>query len=198
MGTLLKCPRCKTEELPAADVARCPAKCGAWVSAFAANEVLTERDRRRDPVTRWWRMREPCPACTEKMVLFGDDPGLFQGCELHGYFIDEDAIPHTGLARGIDDAALERRRSDPAHLEAERQRLLRGRQEQAERELAVERQRAADAMRSAALERAQAVDDRIARVQAMFATETRSAVASYIVSLEDRIEALELRLAARE
>lgn len=115
----LPCPRCKKTKLPPLDVAPC-SKCGGmWVTAFAATEVL--EDLRPDPVTRWWRVREPCPDCGDKMTLYGAEPGLFQGCELHGYFIDADTVEHTKLGRGIDHAALERKRADRVRVDAERE-----------------------------------------------------------------------------
>lgn len=117
--TALRCPRCRNQPLPPLDVARCPACGGAWVTAFAASEVLRAADVRLDPVTRWWRVREPCPHCGEKMKLCGEEPGLLQGCEVHGYWIDGDAIDSTGLARGVDEAALDRKRQDYARVERE-------------------------------------------------------------------------------
>lgn len=115
----LTCPRCK-KKLPALDVATC--KCGGvWVTAFAATEVLSPVELQPDPVTRWWRVREPCPSCGEKMMLRGTEPGLFQGCDLHGYFIDADIVEHTRLARGIDYEALDRKRQDERRVTEERE-----------------------------------------------------------------------------
>src|SRR5687767_6494222 len=117
----LPCPRCKKTKVPPLDVAPCSTCGGTWVTAFAATEVFAADELRPDPVTRWWRVREPCPACGDKMVLHGKDGGLFQGCELHGYFIDADAIEHTKLGKGIDHAALERKRGDRERVDAERE-----------------------------------------------------------------------------
>jgi hypothetical protein len=116
----LSCPRCRKQKLPALDVATCAGCNGVWVSAFAATEVLSAEELRPDPVTRWWRVREPCPSCGEKMVLRGIEPGLFQGCDLHGYFVDGDAVEHTRLAKGIDYEALDRKRQDDRRVQAER------------------------------------------------------------------------------
>jgi hypothetical protein len=111
-----------------------------WVTAFAAGVVLSEDDRRPDPVLRWWRVREPCPVCSEQMTLCGEEPGLLQGCAPHGYWIDADTVAHTRLGGGIDHAALEAQRSDDRRADAERERLLRIEQElsrvRAERERA--------------------------------------------------------------
>ena len=116
----LACPRCH-QPLPPLDVAHCAAGCGAWVSAFAATEVLTDDDRRIDPLTQWWKRREPCPICAVKMLLCGARDGLLQGCEGHGYWLDADAIAHTGLAGGVDEARLQRKRDDDTRVEADRE-----------------------------------------------------------------------------
>src|SRR5580765_5602136 len=107
------CPRCK-KPLPPTDIAECPKGCGTWVAAFAATIALTEADRKPDPMTRWWRLREACPLCGDQMALCGDEPVLLQGCALHGYFVDADTIEHTGLAHKHDSAALD----DPARIAA--------------------------------------------------------------------------------
>jgi len=117
----LSCPRCRKHKLPPLDVATCPSCAGIWVSAFAASEVLTEQDRRANPVKKWWRVREPCPSCGEKMDLFGMEPGLLQGCAVHGFFIDADTVGSTGLARGVDHEALERKHQDRMRIDAERE-----------------------------------------------------------------------------
>lgn len=114
----LACPRC-SKRLPPLDVAACA--CGTWLTAFAAGEVLTDEERRADPVTRWWRVRAPCPMCGVKMVLRGSEPGLFQGCDGHGFWIDADTIEHTSLAKGVDAEALDRKRMDSAAMEAEQE-----------------------------------------------------------------------------
>ena len=100
----LSCPRCRKQKLPALDVATCAGCNGVWVSAFAATEVLSAEELRPDPVTRWWRVREPCPSCGEKMVLRGIEPGLFQGCDLHGYFVDGDAVESAHVTQRLDQA----------------------------------------------------------------------------------------------
>jgi hypothetical protein len=111
----LACPRCK-KQLPPFDVAYCTAGCGVWVSAFAATEVLSESERRIDRLTRWWRIREPCPICKEQMLLRGVRDAHFQGCDGHGFWLDIDAVPRTGLAAGVDEARLDRKRYDEARL----------------------------------------------------------------------------------
>ena len=111
----LKCPRC-SKQLPPVDVAECT--CGTWVTAFAATEYLRPQETVHDPVTRWWKVRAPCLVCGEQMTLRGDDPGFFQGCDGHGFWIDAEVVEHTGLARGVDLARLERKRADDKQVEA--------------------------------------------------------------------------------
>ncbi len=122
----IKCPRCK-KLMPPTDPASCA--CGTWLSAFAASVLLTDKERWQNHATRWWRVREPCPHCGDKMTLCNNEPGLLQGCEIHGYFIDADTVEHTSLAKGIDHVALARAREDEARVEAHREQQLREEQE---------------------------------------------------------------------
>jgi hypothetical protein len=139
----LKCPRCKKQTLPALDIAPCPKGCGTLVSAFAATEIFSSKELRVDAATRWWRRREPCPLCNEAMMLRGVDPGYFQGCEGHVFWIDADTIAHTSLAQGVDvaklqakhdsSAAIEKAQQLRANAEADRARSKREKQEQEDR-----------------------------------------------------------------
>lgn len=115
----LHCPRCR-KQLPPLDVAACA--CGTWVTAFAASEVLSAEELAVDPITRWWRIRAPCPMCGEQMALRGVDPWFLQGCERHGFWIDADTIEHTRLG-AADLGAIARKYNDPARADAERARL---------------------------------------------------------------------------
>ena len=137
----LLCPRCKKRKLPPVEIAAC--ECGTWVTTFVADVVLTERDRTPDPVTRWWRVLEPCPICDERMQLHGDEPGLLLGCTGHGFWIDADTIAHTGLARPVDQVALERNRNDDAAIAADRERRERAELHRAELKAARHRAEAA-------------------------------------------------------
>jgi hypothetical protein len=114
------CPRCE-RALPPLDIARCAKGCGTWVTAFAASEAFAAQEIVENRLTRWWKVRAPCPLCSERMTLRGGEPGLFQGCELHGYWVDEDAIAHTGLAQDDIERRLSAKRADPARIEQERQ-----------------------------------------------------------------------------
>jgi hypothetical protein len=98
--------------------------------------VLTAEERRADPVTRWWRVRAPCPICGDQMILRGTEPGLFQGCDGHGFWIDADAIQHTSLVNGADEAALDRKRDTDETYGAERRAREHAARERAIREAA--------------------------------------------------------------
>jgi hypothetical protein len=90
------------------------------VTAFAASEAFAAHEIVENRLTRWWKVRAPCPLCSERMTLRGGEPGLFQGCELHGYWVDDDALAHTGLARDDLDRRLAAKRANPARIEHER------------------------------------------------------------------------------
>jgi hypothetical protein len=114
-----RCPRCKKHKLPAVDVAACPGGCGTLVSAFAATEIFDASELRVDAATRWWRPREKCVMCDDKMKLRGKEPGLFQGCDGHAFWVDRDAIAQTGLAKGVNEEKLEAKRNNTQLIERE-------------------------------------------------------------------------------
>lgn len=134
----ITCPRC-AKELPPRDVAQCVKGCGTWVSAFAATEVLSTTDRTEDSITRWWRVRAPCPHCREKMTLRGANPGFLQGCDVHGFWVDADAVRFTGLSAGVDETALDAKRSDTDRVDAERAARYALERERAQRKAELER-----------------------------------------------------------
>ncbi len=210
----LSCPRC-SKPLPPLDVAACG--CGTWLTAFAARHLLTDDERRADRITRWWRVRAPCPMCGEQMLLRGIKPGLFQGCDGHGYWIDADTVELTSLAGGIDLEALERKREDPAALEAvreerERAELARAAErEQKERanaqareaeRAAAERWRAEEEHRHAAEEHRR-VAEGLLHAEGIHGLDVSSGrlgrlVLGRILELEAKNAALEARIAALE
>lgn len=106
-ATPIKCPRCG-KQMPATDPTSC--ECGTWLSTLAAGVVLSAAEREANRSTRWWRKREPCPHCSEQMLLRNCEPGLLQGCDVHGFFIDADTMKWTSLANGIDHAAIAAKR----------------------------------------------------------------------------------------
>ena len=200
----LLCPRCQ-KPLPALDVASCDAKCGTWVSTFASTEVLTAAERVENRQIRWWRVRAPCPVCTEQMTLRNSEPGLFQGCDAHGFWIDADTIQHTGLARGVDEPALERKRNDRGRMEAEHEAIQHAETVTAEQKLQAAR-READVHEALRQRTAKLADEEriAARVSSLtFYVPTTGFrvggdMAKAIVALEQKIETLEARLAALE
>jgi predicted RNA-binding Zn-ribbon protein involved in translation (DUF1610 family) len=196
----LSCPRCG-KPLPPLDVATCD--CGTWLTAFAARHLLTDEERRANRVTRWWRVRAPCPMCGEKMLLRGVEPGLFQGCDGHGYWIDADTVEHTSLAGGVDLEELERKREDPEVVEAvreERERAELGRAAEREQKERANAQ-AREAERAAEGRRRTIADEyRHAAENEHLATASPLSrhLLGRIIDLEARNAALEARVAALE
>jgi hypothetical protein len=204
----LRCPRC-AKPLPAVDVAKCQGGCGTWISTFASTEILSEDERRENHQVRWWRVRAPCLICAEKMTLRNSDPGLFQGCTAHGFWIDADTIQHTGLARGVDESALERKRNDRTRMEAEHEAIQHAETATAEQKLQAAR-REAEVSEHFAEAKAKATEEqRIAsRVSSLtfYVSGTGlttgftagQSMAKAIVALEDKIKTLEARIATLE
>lgn len=72
-------------------------------------------------------------------MLRGVRDAYFQGCDGHGFWLDIDVVPRTGLADGVDEARLDRKRYDDARLrrdldvreQAERERAQARRDQQA-------------------------------------------------------------------
>jgi len=95
------------------DMATCPAECGTWVNASIASIAFQSDEIAENRITRWWRVREPCPICKEQMLLRGsEDHELFQGCTKHGYWIDVDTVSKTSLGRPGLLARLKKLRDD--------------------------------------------------------------------------------------
>jgi hypothetical protein len=70
-----------------------------WVSAAFAAKALEPVERAVNRVTNWWRPLVACPHCNEAMTRRGHDMVPFQGCDEHGYWIDDENVGQTGLAR---------------------------------------------------------------------------------------------------
>lgn len=122
----LGCPRC-SKPLPPVDAAHCI--CGLWLTAWAANELLTEDELRIDRATHWWKVRAPCPMCGQKMLLRGTDQAHFLGCDGHGFWIDHETIEHTSIGHGVDHQALARKRADQDGMDAAREEAERAAQD---------------------------------------------------------------------
>ena len=96
--------------------------------------------------------------CSEAMTLRGNDPGYFQGCDGHVFWVDADTIAHTGLANGVDEAKLQRKRESSAVLEQEQQarvahetERMNAKREKEEREARLQPDRSRDPVRDLAL-----------------------------------------------
>jgi hypothetical protein len=139
------------------------------------------------------------------MTLRGSEPGLFQGCDAHGFWIDTDTVQHTGLARGVDEAALERKRNDRARMEAEHEAIEHAETAAVEQKLQTARKEAEVSERLAESNAKLAEEQRIAaRVSSLTfdggptGFRVGGGMAKAIVALEHKIEMLEARLAALE
>jgi hypothetical protein len=131
------------------------------------------------------------------MTLRGHAPGLFQGCDGHGFWIDADAVAATGLGRGVDEAALARKHDDEAAVAAAQ--AQREAAEHARDEERLDRER-----REAALTLTPIADPTItpALLQAAVISACGVFAGRYLLgrldALEARNAALEARLAALE
>lgn len=120
----IDCPRCG-KPLPPLDIAACPDECGTWVSAQVSTVTFDPDEVRENLVTRWWRVRAPCPICAEKMTLRGLDDIHFQGCDQHGFWVDADTISKTGLVRPDLRERIQRVHDDADAQRAELERRAR-------------------------------------------------------------------------
>lgn len=147
----IQCPRCGVETGPG-DIVACMDGCGVWVHAEAAETTLEASELKPSRVTSWFREKCACPQCGKQMTLRGHDMSLFQGCDAHGFWIDDSTVMQTGLGRvAVAPRVLQAR----AHAKQRKREALeraaiaeaeRKAQEQAARErgLTLEMQRALD------------------------------------------------------
>lgn len=91
--------------MPAGAVAACTHQCGVWLNAETAREMLSA-ELAKSRLTSWFRDRVPCPHCNALMTLRGSDMALFQGCDEHGFWIDDETVGQTGLARPANAARV--------------------------------------------------------------------------------------------
>lgn len=110
----IDCPRCG-ELLPGGELSCCTAGCGVWVPIAFAMTALEPIERAVSRVADWWRPLVTCPHCSEAMTRRGHYMVPFQGCDEHGFWIDDENVGQTGLARRtfapVLDAARKRARS---------------------------------------------------------------------------------------
>lgn len=110
-----------------------------WVPAAFAVTSLEPVERAVNRVTNWWRPLVGCPHCNEAMTRRGHDMVPFQGCEEHGFWIDDENVSQTGLARRAFAPVLDAARKHARSISEERKRA-RIAEEQRERLAAIEEQ----------------------------------------------------------
>jgi len=211
-GSSIQCPRCGVETA-SGDIVACVDGCGIWVHAETADVAFEASELKPSRITSWFRERCACPQCSKQMTLRGHDMSLFQGCDAHGFWVDDSTVTQTGLGRiavaarvaharaqaklrkeAIERAAIEERE---AVLAAERAARERGTTLAAERARA--REEAERAARAAEEARREAL--RLAR-RTELGTRIRAAVAENnveplideLMRLHDAIEALAQRM----
>ncbi len=108
-----------------------------WIPAALAETALEPIERAANRVTTWWRPLVACPHCNEAMIRRGHDMGPFQGCEEHGFWIDDENVSQTGLARRTFAPLLDAARKHARSLGDERKRA---RIEEFERQRVAERE----------------------------------------------------------
>jgi chemotaxis protein histidine kinase CheA len=193
--------------MPPGAMAACSWSCGVWVNREAAQDAFAAAELAPSRVATWFRERVPCPHCSTRMTLRGHDMALFQGCEEHGYWVDEETVDQTGLARPWVAPQVQRARDAAKAMRAEREA-----RDAAEREArdAAERLRAADweamsAKMRAAADAAERERQRHERIRAerlrpflMLVQATAFApqqLADYLMQLEDKVTALQQQVA---
>lgn len=193
----LECPRCG-KPLPPLDIAACPDECGTWVSAQASTVTFDPDEVRENLVTRWWRVRAPCPICAEQMTLRGVLDVHFQGCDRHGFWVDADTISQTGLVRPDLRERIKRMHEDVEAQRAEIERRARAKaNDQREREREEEQARLAAAQRHAVRERQRSaamrasIEENVARA---LASGKATSIVDEIVRLQEMIVDLAERL----
>lgn len=130
----IQCPRCGVETA-AGDIVACIDGCGIWVhaetaAAFDASELRPSR------ITSWFRERCACPQCGKPMTLRGHDMSLFQGCDAHGFWVDDSTVTQTGLGRLAVASRIVHAR---AQAKTRKEGIERAAAEERERKLAEER-----------------------------------------------------------
>lgn len=203
----IDCPRCN-RAMPPGAIAACTRGCGVWVNAETARDALLPNERAPSRLTTWFRECVPCPHCSTQMTLCGYDMSLLQGCEEHGYWIDEETVSQTGLARPLVAPQVQRARDAAKALRLEQDR--RDKEDRASR-LAEERSRresSAEALAALAAqkerERREAAD-RVARLRPyvqllapMFARGDFLPLAEHLMTLHETVETLKRRIANLE
>ncbi len=198
------CPRCGIET-PGGDLVACVDGCGVWVSSEAARTAFESSELKPSRVASWFRTLCGCPGCGKQMTLRGHDMSLFQGCDAHGFWVDESTVTQTGLGRLTMAARLGQARALAKLTKEERARVARDEpalREAIDREVRERAAAAAEALREAAEARARALRE---AKREKLAVLVRSAVAGgdvmpivdELLRLEDAIITLANRITDR-
>jgi flagellar biosynthesis GTPase FlhF len=94
----IECPRCR-KVTASGEIVACLDRCGVWVTSEAAHTAFEASELKPSRIATWFRTRVGCPLCGKRMTLRGHDMSLFQGCDAHGFWVDESTITQTGLGR---------------------------------------------------------------------------------------------------
>lgn len=120
----INCPRCSVETA-GGELVACVDGCGLWVPSEAAQTAFESSELKPSRVASWFRTLCVCPLCGKQMTLRGHDMSLFQGCDAHGFWVDESTITQTGLGRLAMSARLGQARAQAKLAKEERTRALR-------------------------------------------------------------------------
>lgn len=201
----VQCPRCGTDTA-GGDISACLDGCGVWVTPEAAGTAFEPSELHASRLTSWFRQRCACPSCGKTMTLRGHDMSLFQGCDAHGFWVDDSTITQTGLGRlAIAPRVTQARAAAKARREALARIAAEGRErmQAEEHEAATRREDAARAVAEAKEARERAL--REAKRHAL-TTKVRAALASgevgplvdELIRLDDAITQLAHRVTNTE
>jgi len=194
--------------MPPGAIAACGWGCGVWVNLDSARDGFAATELAKSRLTKWFRTLAPCPHCSTMMTMRGYDMSLFQGCDEHGFWVDDETVGQTGLVRPAIAPQVQRARDRAKVLRVEQE--AREAEERAARE-AEERNRDAgweameNKMRAAAAEQERRRQEslRIARLLPYLRTvkaieNDPEALATLLMRLEEKIDLLQARIVELE
>jgi hypothetical protein len=201
-STSINCPRCGVETA-GGELVACLDACGVWVTSEAAQTAFEPSELRPSRIASWVRTLCGCPLCGKSMTLRGHDMSLFQGCDAHGFWVDDTAVTQTGLGRTVMTARLGQARAQARLTKEARARAPQEERERAEAAERLERDRAqmlardarerANALAQQALEREAAAAAEAARQREI---EVQAAEARRLAQREAKRERLADQLRA--
>lgn len=214
-SSAIQCPRCGIETA-GGDLVACVDSCGVWVTTEATQTAFEASELKPSRVASWFRTLCACPVCSKPMTLRGHDMSLFQGCDAHGFWVDESTVTQTGLGRVSMSARLGQARAHAklakdAQVQAAREEQARiamlehqarERGTTAAAEAARQRELEAKAAREAAEERARALREKkrqrlAATVRAAIADDDVMPIVDELMRLDDAITTLANRMTDR-